>query len=116
MAILDMTLYDRISSSIDGNKFSIAVFIDLSKAFDTLNHQTLLDKLEYYGIRGLPLKWLESYLHNRQQCVHIENVPSTLSYVSCGVPQGSILGPLLFILYIIDIVMCSKYFEMYLIC
>jgi len=102
MAILD--IYDRISSSINRNKFSIAVFIDLSKAFDTLNHQILLDK-EYYGIRGLPLKLFEGYLHNRQQCVHIENVTSTLPCVSCGVPQGFILGTLLFFLYINDIVM-----------
>jgi len=104
MAILDR--YDRISSSIDRSEFSIAVFIDLFKAFDALNNQILLDKFEYYGIRALPLKWFESYSHNRQQCVHIKGVTSDLSYVSCSVRQGSIFGPLLFILYIYDIVMC----------
>jgi len=103
MAILDM--YKSIILAIDQKQHSIGVFIDLSKAFNTLNHHTLLHKLQYYGIHGLPLKWFESYLHNRQQCVNINRVSSSFSCITCGVSQGSILGQLLFLLY--DIVSCS---------
>jgi len=73
-AMLDM--YDRVSTSIEKNEFSIGLFIDLSKALNTLNHKILLYKLEYYGIRGAPLKWFESYLSNRQQYVYINGVSS----------------------------------------
>ena len=64
MAIMDM--YDKVSAAIDRNEYCIGVFIDLSKAFDTLNHEILLRKLELYGVRGLALKWFTSYLNNRQ--------------------------------------------------
>jgi len=106
MAMLGM--YDRDSSSIEKNQFSIGLFIDLSKAFDTLNQKILLYKLEYYGIRGVPLKWFESYLSNRQQYVCINGVSSKTLHVTCGVPQGSILGSLLFILYFNDILTSSS--------
>lgn len=83
---------------------TIGIFIDYSKAFDTINHVTLLQKCNHYGFRGVFLKLIESYLKYRQQVVVINNHTSNLQAISAGVPQGSILGPLLFCIYINDIV------------
>ena len=75
-ALID--LVEEITSSIDANKISIGVFIDLKKAFDTVNHTLLIDKLEYYGIRGIAQEWLKSYLKDRKQFVQIDECASTL--------------------------------------
>ena len=101
-------LVDKIMSALDKGDFVVGVFLDLSKAFDTVNHQILLNKLFKYGIRGLALKWFESFLCERKQFVVYNNVKSRESLITCGVPQGSILGPLLFLLYINDMANISK--------
>lgn len=106
MALLDM--YDRLSTAIDRNEYAVGVFIDLSKAFDTLNHNILLEKLEHYGVRGVASKLLQNYLKNRYQYVSLNGTSSTMREILCGVPQGSILGPLLFLVYINDIINCSN--------
>ena len=75
------------------------IYLDLSKAFDSLNHTSVLSKLEYYGVYGMPLNLFRTYLSNRKQYVQYESSSSDLSYIKQGVPQGSILGPLLFLIY-----------------
>ena len=104
-------LVDKITSAVERNETTIGIFLDLSKAFDTIDHDILLYKLEHYGFRGIVLEWFKNYLSNRKQYVSYNSCDSELKDIVCGVPQGSILGPLLFILYVNDITNTSDVLE-----
>ena len=100
-AFLDL-LYNIVSALETKDKVC-SIFLDFAKAFNTVNHDMLLSKLEYYGMRGSPLKLMNSYLSGRTQCVKIGGSTSERALITCGVPQGSVLGSLLFLVYITDI-------------
>ena len=104
-------LIDRVLLNIDNKQVPFAVFMDLSKAFDTLDHKILIDKLHHYGIRGISLMWFESYLYKRTQYVEIDSSKSSPQTITTGVPQGSILGPLLFLIYMNDMPQASSIFK-----
>ena len=101
MALLN--IMNEISVEIDNRKYSIGIFLDVSKAFDTIDHNIVLKKLEIYNIRGTALKWFSSYLSCRTQFVSIGDGFLNPSHIKCSVRQGAVLGPLLFIIYINDI-------------
>ena len=106
-ALINIT--EKIRSALDQNNVACGIFVDLQKAFDTVNHDILLDKLNYYGFRGIINTWFRSYLHERKQSVCINGFESEIKSIHHGVPQGSVLGPILFLLYINDLNKCINF-------
>ena len=93
-------LVDQINSDLEKDQYTLGVFIDFSKDFDTVDHEILIAKLENYGIIGTNLLWFKSYLENRKQFIQYDISSTSYKNIICGVPQGSVLGPLLFLTYI----------------
>ena len=106
-----LELVDKLLNMMDKGQVPLGIFLDLSKAFDTLDHNILMKKLEFYGVSDGPGKLLESYLSNRKQFVVFDDIKSQVLDIKTMVPQGFILGPLLFLIYITDIVKSSSFFK-----
>ena len=113
MSTQDAILYltEKIYVNLHESLSTLAIYIDFSKCFDTLNRSILLKKLERYGIRGISLNLFKSYLSDRYQCVKINNVTSNFQLIDTGVPQGSVLGPILYLIYVNEIPNISNQFS-----
>ena len=105
-------LIEEISTCLDQGDYAVSIFLDLSKAFDTVNHSILLSKLLSYGIQKPHIDWFKSYLNKRKQIVFVNGNISDTMPITSGVPKGSILGPLLFLIYINDFTQSSDFFSM----
>ena len=103
-----LLLQENITKALENGNVVCGIYLDLKKAFDTVDHAILLEKLKRYGFTNSPLNLIKSYLSNRKQCVEFDGVRSELKQVNIGVPQGSILGPLLFLVYVNDFPNISK--------
>src|SRR5260221_42097 len=104
-------ILDSIYERLDNNELELGLFLDLTKAFDTVNHIILLKKLYHYGIRGNLYNWIELYLSERTRYTVVKNTQSQKMKIKSGVPQGSVLDPLLFLIYINDICSINKDFK-----
>ena len=105
---VNLEITDSLKKAMDKKLVTCSLFLDFSKALDTINHDILLSKLHRFGLRGNPLRWFENYLYNRNLFVKIGDAISSSQTISYGMPQGSTLGPLLFLLYINDLPNCSS--------
>ena len=109
-AIIQLT--DQINDKFEINCFTLGICIDLSKAFDTVNPQIQISKLKNYGVKGKKLSRCKSYLKNRKQYLNYNNDVTNLAQIKCGIPQGSILGPLLFLIYVMACVIYQTYWSL----